>query len=60
MNTGIKQLVAGILLQTYKDLFLQSKRYDARVFILSRECKTYCVMLGYDYNKLKTLALGRG
>jgi hypothetical protein len=60
MNTGIKQLLARILSQAYKDLFIQSERYEARVFILSRECQMYCVMLGYDYNKLKKPCIREG
>jgi hypothetical protein len=59
MNTGTKQLLAAIVAQAYKDLFIQSERYEARVFILGRECRTYCALLGLDYRKLKNLALGR-
>jgi hypothetical protein len=58
-TTGTKQLLAGIVAQAYRDLFIQPERYAARVFILSGECQAYCTLLGYDYNKLKNLASGR-
>jgi hypothetical protein len=59
MDTGIKQLLAGIVAQAYRDLFIRPERYEARAFILSRDCQAYCALLGYDYTKLKNLALGR-